>query len=151
MAFRYGGEEFLVVLPGTSREIGRLNDAPRWRREFASHTIKSSLKGVALSFSAGIALAPQAGTSLAECIKAADVALYRAKISGRNTDIVWGEHLDALGREKPADEERSCGRAPRKQSQGQAVRQRCSKDPAHDAPWWLFHPFLTDFRSLECC
>jgi predicted signal transduction protein with EAL and GGDEF domain len=52
-----------------------------------------------LSFSAGIALAPQAGTSLAECTKAADVALYRAKISGRNTDIVWGEHLDGLASE----------------------------------------------------
>jgi diguanylate cyclase (GGDEF)-like protein/PAS domain S-box-containing protein len=97
MAFRHGGEEFLVVLPATSRDSA-LERCARWRHELANHTIKE-LKGVALSFSAGIALAPQAGTSLTECTKAADVALYRAKISGRNTDIVWGEHLDGLASE----------------------------------------------------
>ena len=101
MAFRHGGEEFLVVLPATARDQA-LERCARWRREFAAHTIVE-LKGVALSFSAGIALAPQAGTSLSECTKAADVALYRAKISGRNTDIVWGEHLDGIAREDPAE------------------------------------------------
>lgn len=101
MAFRYGGEEFLVVLPATSRDTA-LDRCARWRRELAGHDI-AELKQVALSFSAGIALAPQAGTSLTECTKAADVALYRAKISGRNTDIVWGEHLDGIVPEGPAD------------------------------------------------
>ena len=52
-----------------------------------------------MSFSAGIALAPRAGTSLEACTKAADIALYRAKISGRNRDIVWGEHLEDMVRE----------------------------------------------------
>ncbi|MCZ4289641.1 histidine kinase N-terminal 7TM domain-containing diguanylate cyclase [Hoeflea alexandrii] len=101
MAFRYGGEEFLVVLPATSRDSA-LERCARWRRELATHRI-AELKDVALSFSAGIALAPQAGTSLTECTKAADVALYRAKISGRNTDIVWGEHLDGIVPEGPAE------------------------------------------------
>lgn len=101
MAFRYGGEEFLVVLPSTSRDQA-LDRCARWRRELATHTI-AELKDVALSFSAGIALAPEAGRSLAECTKAADVALYRAKISGRNMHIVWGEHLEGLAREGTAE------------------------------------------------
>lgn len=101
MAFRYGGEEFLVVLPSTSRDQA-LKRCARWRRELSTHTI-AELQDVALSFSAGIALAPEAGTSLAECTKAADVALYRAKISGRNMHIVWGEHLDGLAREGSAE------------------------------------------------
>jgi diguanylate cyclase (GGDEF)-like protein len=100
MAFRYGGEEFLVVLPATTRDQA-LERCARLRQGLAAHTI-AELKGVALSFSAGIALAPQAGTSLTECTKAADIALYRAKISGRNTDIVWGEHLEGISREGPA-------------------------------------------------
>jgi diguanylate cyclase (GGDEF)-like protein len=102
MAFRYGGEEFLVVLPATARNQA-LERCAGWRRELASHTIPE-LKGVELSFSAGIALAPHAGTSLAACTKAADIALYRAKISGRNTDIVWGEHLDGMGPKGPAEQ-----------------------------------------------
>ena len=101
LAFRHGGEEFLVVLPATTRDQA-LERCARWRHELATHTIVE-LKGVALSFSAGIALAPQAGTSLTECTKAADVALYRAKISGRNTDIVWGEHLDGIAGDGPAE------------------------------------------------
>ena len=101
MAFRYGGEEFLVVLPSTSRDRA-LERCACWRHELATHRI-AELEDVALSFSAGIALAPQAGTSLTECTKAADVALYRAKISGRNTDIVWGEHLDGIVLEGPAE------------------------------------------------
>lgn len=101
MAFRHGGEEFLVLLPATTRDQA-LERCARWRHELATHTIVE-LKGVALSFSAGIAMAPQAGTSLADCTKAADVALYRAKISGRNTDIVWGEHLDGIAGDGPAE------------------------------------------------
>ena len=100
MAFRYGGEEFLVVLPATSRTQA-LERCARWRHDLATHDIVE-LKDVALSFSAGIALVPQAGTSLTACTKAADIALYRAKISGRDTDIVWGEHLDGLAREGPS-------------------------------------------------
>lgn len=101
MAFRYGGEEFLVVLPATNR-ASALERCARWRHDLATHRFVE-LKDVALSFSAGIALAPEAGTSLTECTKAADVALYRAKISGRNTDIVWGEHLDGMVGDGPAE------------------------------------------------
>lgn len=101
MAFRYGGEEFLVVLPNHTRDQ-TLARCALWRRNLANHQI-SELKDFPLSFSAGVALAPGAGASLEECTKAADVALYRAKISGRDRDIVWGEHLDGMSREGRQD------------------------------------------------
>ena len=116
MAFRYGGEEFLVVLPATTRDQA-LEWCARRRHALASHTI-DELKHVALSFSAGIALAPHAGTSLEACTKAADVALYRAKISGRNTDIVWGEHLDRMVPEGPADPRNAGDRSARRGKAG---------------------------------
>jgi len=73
-------------------------------RETVPLTEGYELKDDKLSFSAGIAFAPEAGASLTECTKAADIALYRAKISGRNTDIVWGEHLNGVIRHAPADQ-----------------------------------------------
>ncbi|WP_394691500.1 diguanylate cyclase [Hoeflea sp.] len=101
MAFRYGGEEFLIVLPGAGRDQA-LERCSLWRQELAALTIVE-LKDDKLSFSAGIAFAPEAGASLTECTKAADIALYRAKISGRNTDVVWGEHLGGMSLDGSTD------------------------------------------------
>jgi diguanylate cyclase (GGDEF) domain len=92
MAFRHGGEEFLVVLPGHGRDEA-LARCAAWRRALAARR-PAELSGFPLGFSAGIAVAPDAGTTLPACTKAADVALYRAKINGRSRDVVWGEHLD---------------------------------------------------------
>jgi diguanylate cyclase (GGDEF)-like protein len=101
MAFRHGGEEFVVLLPDQNRNQA-LERCAQWRQKLAQHDI-AELKDVPLSFSAGVAIAPDAGTTLAECTKAADIALYRAKISGRNRDIVWGEHLDTMSRDGLSD------------------------------------------------
>jgi diguanylate cyclase (GGDEF)-like protein len=84
---RYGGEEFLVVLPGSSQATA-LAVAERMRATIAEHEERIGHAMVKLTISAGIASTetfPQATTE--ELISRADVALYKAKDSGRNKVI----------------------------------------------------------------
>jgi diguanylate cyclase (GGDEF)-like protein len=82
---RFGGEEFVVVLPGL-RDGDVLAIAERIRR--AVSDLRVSLAGGAtlstLSASIGVAVYPGVATGLDELVHAADTALYRAKRSGRN-------------------------------------------------------------------
>jgi diguanylate cyclase (GGDEF)-like protein len=84
VACRYGGEEFLLVLPGAS-----LADA-RDRAEQLRESVKQLLRpratgsGEPVTVSLGVAVAPEHGTTPAALIAAADAALYRAKAAGRD-------------------------------------------------------------------
>jgi len=84
---RYGGEEFLVVLPGSSQSIAQ-SVAERMREAIAAHAECIGQASVDLTISAGVASTeafPHATTE--ELISRADVALYNAKDSGRNKVI----------------------------------------------------------------
>lgn len=77
---RYGGEEFVIVLPNSgAKEAGAIMDRVRSACECLD---RSGLSGP-VTISAGIATASGV-TALTEVIAAADRALYRAKQSGRN-------------------------------------------------------------------
>ncbi|WP_339490923.1 histidine kinase N-terminal 7TM domain-containing diguanylate cyclase [Pseudomonas sp. EL_65y_Pfl2_R95] len=82
-AFRIGGEEFLLVLPGADLEEAskRLNIICK---QLAGQPLETrgGLRQVTLS--AGIACWPMQGTSLDELLNIADAALYQAKRAGRN-------------------------------------------------------------------
>lgn len=93
-AFRFGGEEFLVAMPGVD-ETEALIFAGRWRARLANDA-PTLAPGFKLTFSAGIAVFPRHGQSLGACTKAADVALYEAKVLGRNCDVVWRERTTPL-------------------------------------------------------
>lgn len=82
-ACRYGGEEFVVVLSGTTLETA-VQRAEQWRAEFAGMSFPFQDTEVRAGFSAGIALFPQHGSSEDALLKAADRALYAAKAAGRN-------------------------------------------------------------------
>ncbi len=105
-AFRYGGEEFLVFLPDASASEVRARCAD-WRARLAELRIPSASE-VRIAFSAGVAVMPEAGLELGELVRAADVALYRAKAAGRNRVVVWGEDTDGA----PADPAPSPERSP---------------------------------------
>lgn len=89
VAARYGGEEFSVILPETHSE-GALKIAERLREKIASHKFFFG-RGITshLTASIGVAHFPARGVeSPEELLHAADVALYKAKESGRNAVCV---------------------------------------------------------------
>lgn len=81
---RYGGEEFLIVLPGCDQEYG-FNSVERLRREFDSNQLITSEGSYNITLSFGVvAVEPAANYGVDEIVAAADEALYRAKGAGRN-------------------------------------------------------------------
>ena len=82
---RFGGEEFLLILPG-AESAQALKAAENVRRRIVSHDFPYADRqplGV-LSFSGGVATYPGDGLESADLIRAADKALYAAKRAGRN-------------------------------------------------------------------
>jgi diguanylate cyclase (GGDEF)-like protein len=81
---RWGGEEFLVVLPGADAEGARLL-ADRLRRIIASHAISTHGGPLMTTLSWGVAAVTAPPDDCAgELIRCADSALYAAKAHGRN-------------------------------------------------------------------
>jgi diguanylate cyclase (GGDEF)-like protein len=78
---RYGGEEFLVVLPGCDLPAAQAQ-AERVREALAESPVRIPGHEVAISCSIGIACSP--GFDPEVLIRDADAALYEAKRSGRN-------------------------------------------------------------------
>lgn len=85
---RMGGEEILILLPGTEPAQAELC-VERWREEFAARPF--AVRGCALTvtFSAGIASFPSDGEGWDQLMHRADMALYRAKNLGRNRTCRW--------------------------------------------------------------
>ncbi len=94
---RYGGEEFMVVLPGVSAAaaIARVD---LWRQLLADMPVVWQDDVIRVTFSAGIAHAPDDGETLEALTRAADEALYAAKRTGRNRVVRWTEDLAAPDR-----------------------------------------------------
>ena len=80
LGFRYGGEEFVVLLPETSGAEA-MRQAERVREAFSARTAKGL--GASQTLSMGVAQYVQ-GESLRDFIHRADQAMYRAKESGKN-------------------------------------------------------------------
>ncbi|MFQ5760544.1 MAG: diguanylate cyclase [Acidiferrobacterales bacterium] len=87
IATRYGGEEFIVILPETSKEDARAV-AEKIRETIAGTTIEGAPKKVTIS--AGVATLGQDGNNTAELIGRADQAVYQAKRDGRDRVCVAG-------------------------------------------------------------
>ncbi|MHB8340068.1 MAG: diguanylate cyclase [Mycobacteriales bacterium] len=105
-AARFGGEEFALLLPNTTLEEG-FTIADRIRRRVAARrvTVPTSPNPLSVTLSLGVATFPQHGIELNELMHRADLAVYRAKVEGRD-------------RVRLADAEEGVGTAPTHPDQG---------------------------------
>ena len=83
---RYGGEEFLVVLPGCDRNPA-LQSAERIRFSVANGPILASGSEIAITVSIGATAVMSDTTSEKEILATVDTALYQAKKAGRNCTV----------------------------------------------------------------
>jgi diguanylate cyclase (GGDEF)-like protein len=81
---RFGGEEFMIVLPETPREGARVV-ANKLRRAVRGKAFVSDAgPDVKVTVSIGVAVYPEDGRTVEELIQATDVAMYKAKRRGRD-------------------------------------------------------------------
>ena len=86
IACRYGGEEFVLVVPGFSN-LEVLTHLDGMRQAFAQRGIPHQHPVMHATFSAGISSCPRDGETATQVFRAADAALYAAKAAGRNCVI----------------------------------------------------------------
>jgi diguanylate cyclase (GGDEF)-like protein len=84
IACRYGGEEFTIMMPDVTQAVA-IERAESIRRAVASLRVPLDKENYAeFSISIGLALYPEDGETADLLLRRADLALYRAKRSGRN-------------------------------------------------------------------
>ncbi len=89
---RYGGEEFLIVLPGTSLATAR-HRAEQIRSLCAEIVLHHEGKEIRTTMSLGLAAYPEHGEAAEQVLIKADKALYISKYSGRNRVTIWRDEL----------------------------------------------------------
>lgn len=99
---RWGGDEFVILLPGLAERTAVRNSAERiWNRLADSPVVGDT----SMTASIGAAIFPRHGTALDALLRAADVAMYEAKTTGvshRIADTI--EVNESLLSDSPADD-----------------------------------------------
>ena len=103
LAVRYGGEEFTIVLPSTTKAGAELV-AQRARKTIEDHDFSGEdpKRGGKLTVSMGLATYPHDASSIDGLIRRADRALYMAKADGKNRVQLYGEGRRSFQRVKAA-------------------------------------------------
>jgi diguanylate cyclase (GGDEF)-like protein len=97
---RYGGEEFLIILPDSDKSNGA-GTAERIRQNASMVDIDAAGDPLAMTISIGVASYPEDGQDVETVLRQADDALYLSKSDGRNR-VVLAKSLDL-----PADQQTS--------------------------------------------
>lgn len=83
---RYGGEEFIMVLPNTSRD-GAMAFCEKLRQKVEAMTVHTDKGDIKVTMSLGVAQLTSTDPTVAAWLMRADDALYKAKSAGRNQTI----------------------------------------------------------------
>ena len=84
-AARYGGDEFVIILPHTGKEQGLAMAAKLRQRLHDSEFSADDGQPIRLTASIGVASYPEDARTREDLIRAADMAMYEAKHAGRDT------------------------------------------------------------------
>jgi diguanylate cyclase (GGDEF)-like protein len=87
-ACRYGGEEFVIVMPNISQHTAH-ERAKKLRRRLKSLEIPYECHNLTTTISMGIACYPQDGDTRRTLLRAADKAMYAAKAAGRDAILTY--------------------------------------------------------------
>ena len=101
---RLGGDEFVVLLSGLegSRDQveAKVRDLADTLRELLAEPMSLDGQRLQVTPSIGVALIPDHGATPADLLKRADIALYRAKDSGRNTTQLFHTSMQKAASER---------------------------------------------------
>lgn len=101
---RLGGDEFVVLLSGLegSRELveEKVRELADTLRELLAEPMSLDGQRLQVTPSIGVALIPDHGATPADLLKRADIALYRAKDSGRNTTQLFHTTMQKAASER---------------------------------------------------
>jgi diguanylate cyclase (GGDEF)-like protein/PAS domain S-box-containing protein len=96
---RTGGDEFVLVLPGRADE-GEVTTTVHGVLEALAHPLLLRGQEIVLTGSAGVAAFPGDGSDAATLVQHAEVAMYRAKETGRNTVQFYTPAMNARARDR---------------------------------------------------
>ncbi len=100
LAARYGGDEFVVLLPETDA-AGALVVAEKLRADIAAMLIRSDTRVIRTSVSIGLVVHPEDGLTLDDLMASADAAMYESKRRGKNQIVGYVSRTQHLGSAEP--------------------------------------------------
>jgi diguanylate cyclase (GGDEF)-like protein len=92
IAIRYGGEEFMILLYNCDDEYV-VSIAEKIRVAFSQKQISKNGVTFSKTISIGASIFPTQTENFWECVKYADISLYKAKNSGRNKVVLFDKEL----------------------------------------------------------
>jgi diguanylate cyclase (GGDEF)-like protein/putative nucleotidyltransferase with HDIG domain len=101
---RFGGDEFVVILPESDR-AGALLVATRLQEALAGNALANLPEGCSITVTIGAATSPEDGTRPSELLVSADSAMLRGKRAGRNRIEMFGGESTPVAAEPPRREE----------------------------------------------
>ena len=107
-AARVGGDEFVVLLPGSTSMEAAVVVAHKIRAQMAQPFITQNNVHLSISCSVGVAMYPDQANNPRDLLHFGDEAMYQAKKDGRNAVVAFDNewtstNLDALRSQNPAD------------------------------------------------